>query len=473
MAFTSPTTENKSKPDEVTRCALIGDAEARTRKHTADILRKSGWVVETVATAQDAQDLIVRKAFNVALIDSALAGTDGLSLLEHIKSLRPYANVILTTSTPDVDEAVEAIRRGAIDYVTKPVEIERVANCIEHLDGRSMREHTDQAPRATPAHAAKTFISGNPQMLELLEAAAMVAGTKATILITGESGTGKEVLAAHIHRAADKPDLPFVAVNCAALPDTLIESELFGHEKGAFTGATQRKMGKFEQVGEGTLVLDEIGDMPLALQPKILRVLQERRIERLGGAGDRPFHGQVVAITNQDLEAAVKDGRFREDLYYRINVVPLHLPPLRARRDDVPLLARYFISQFASRYQKDLEAPAPRVLEQMAAEEWRGNVRELENRIERAVLLSRGPRLDDGLLVGNGPCMPSADETAVIQAGLSVKGMEKILICKTMHAVNHNRTRASALLGISIRTLRNKLKEYQTSQTDVQGEARP
>jgi DNA-binding NtrC family response regulator len=292
-------------------------------------------------------------------------------------------------------------------------------------------------------------------------------------LITGESGTGKEVLAAYIHRVADKADLPFVAVNCAALPDTLIESELFGHEKGAFTGATQRKMGKFEQVGEGTLVLDEIGDMPLALQPKILRVLQERRIERLGGAGDRPFNGQVVAITNQDLEAAVKDGRFREDLYYRINVVPLHLPPLRARPDDVPLLVQYFISQYASRYQKNLETPSPSILERMAAEEWRGNVRELENRIERAVLLSRGPQLDDELLRGNGPTIPTPDDAAVIQAGLSVKGMEKILICKTMHAVNHNRTRASELLGISIRTLRNKLKEYQTSHPDFQGEARP
>ncbi len=472
MSIMSPTTERGTLSDGSTRLALIADADARTCKHTADILRKFGWVVETVATSQSAQDLIVRKTFDVTLIDSALAGNDDLQLLERIQSLRPSSNIILTTSTPDVDEAVEAIRRGAVDYMTQPVEIERVATCIEHLDGQSVREHADQAPRAMPGNAAKTFISGNPQMLALLEAAAMVAGTKATILITGESGTGKEVLAAHIHRAAAKPDLPFVAVNCAALPDTLIESELFGHEKGAFTGATQRKRGKFEQVGEGTLVLDEIGDMPLALQPKILRVLQERRIERLGGVGDRPFNGQVIAITHQDLEAAVKDGRFREDLYYRINVVPFHLPPLRARRDDVPLLARHFISRYASCYQKNLEAPSPNILEQMAAEEWRGNVRELENRIERAVLLSRGPRLDDDLLVGNGPCMPPADETALIQAGLSVKGMEKILICKTMHAVNHNRTRASELLGISIRTLRNKLKEYQTSQTDLQGEAR-
>ena len=302
MSIMSPTTERGTLSDGSTRLALIADADARTCKHTADILRKFGWVVETVATSQSAQDLIVRKTFDVTLIDSALAGNDDLQLLERIQSLRPSSNIILTTSTPDVDEAVEAIRRGAVDYMTQPVEIERVATCIEHLDGQSVREHADQAPRAMPGNAAKTFISGNPQMLALLEAAAMVAGTKATILITGESGTGKEVLAAHIHRAAAKPDLPFVAVNCAALPDTLIESELFGHEKGAFTGATQRKRGKFEQVGEGTLVLDEIGDMPLALQPKILRVLQERRIERLGGAGDRPFNGQVVAITHQDLE---------------------------------------------------------------------------------------------------------------------------------------------------------------------------
>nr|MDJ0667705.1 sigma 54-interacting transcriptional regulator [Desulfobacterales bacterium] len=219
-------------PEEVTRCALVADAEAPTRKHTADILQKSGWAVETVATPQAVQDLIVRKAFNLALIDSALAGTDGLQFLERIKSLRPDGEIIITTSTPNVDEAVEAIRRGAIDYITQPVAVERLLTCIEHLGGRSTQKPADQSPRSTQVQGAKTFISGNPEMLELLEAAAMVAGTKATILITGESGTGKEVLAAHIHRVANKADQPFVAVNCAALPDTLIESELFGHEKG-------------------------------------------------------------------------------------------------------------------------------------------------------------------------------------------------------------------------------------------------
>lgn len=314
------------------------------------------------------------------------------------------------------------------------------------------------------ARADKVFITRNADMQQLLDAADQVAGSRATILITGESGTGKEVLARHIHQAAGGCDRPFIAVNCAALPETLIESELFGHEKGAFTGAVNRKTGKFEQVGDGTLVLDEIGDMPLVLQPKILRILQERRIERLGGAAEQPFGGQVIAITNQDLGAAVRDGRFREDLYYRINVVPFHLPPLRARKDDIPVLVHHFLTKYAALYAKAFEPLDVAGLARLSGEAWPGNVRELENRIERAVLLSSGPRLDTERLAENHHHVQSKDEEAVIQAGLSVRGMEKILICKTMQAVNHNRAKASELLGISIRTLRNKLNEYQAGQ---------
>ena len=321
------------------------------------------------------------------------------------------------------------------------------------------------------ALTANVFITGNAKMRQLLASADQVAGSRATILVTGESGTGKEVLARYIHQAAGRGKRPLIAVNCAALPDTLIESELFGYEKGAFTGAVQRKAGKFEQVGEGTLVLDEIGDMPPLLQPKILRILQERRIERLGGASDQPFQGQVIAITNQDLGAAVKDGRFREDLYYRINVVPFHLPPLRARRDDIPLLIGHFVAKYAALYAKAFDPPDAQVLAHLSHEAWPGNVRELENRIERAVLLSPGPRLNTECLTENRSLMPAADEDLVIRAGLSVRGMEKILIHKTMQAVNHNRAKASELLGISVRTLRNKLNEYQADQSQTQRQA--
>ncbi len=473
MPFASPTKGLVTTTRGSRGSVLVVDAEVRSRRQTADTLQQAGLTVEAVGSVQAAQDVIARKRFDVALIDAACEGADVLQVLARIQGLIPDSELILTTTSPDVEEAVEAIRRGAADYLTKPVDVDKVDACIRHLNAKDTKDNDVHSVPQTEEPSPRTFISEDPGMRQLLEAAAMVAGTKATILITGESGTGKEVLAAYIHHAAGKPEFPFVAVNCAALPDTLIESELFGHEKGAFTGAAQRKTGKFEQVGEGTLVLDEIGDMPLVLQPKILRVLQERRIERLGGSVSLPFNGQVIAVTHQDLQAAVKEGRFREDLYYRINVVPFHLPPLRARRDDIPLLARHFVTKYTSLYQKELAAPSARILEQMAAEEWRGNVRELENRIERAVLLSRGPRMNDELLVGDGQPMAPPDGTAVIEAGLSVKGMEKILICKTMHAVNHNRTRASELLGISIRTLRNKLKEYQTNQPDIQGETRP
>nr|MBL0712142.1 sigma-54-dependent Fis family transcriptional regulator [Desulfobacterales bacterium] len=387
MRFTTKTAECGNLSAGSSRTALVAEAKEHDREAACDCLQQHGFEVAVVNSGKAAVALIVRNSFTLALVDSALKDLTGLQVLERIRDLRPQSDVILTSSRPDIDEAVDAIRLGAIDYMTKPVDPERLKFCIGHLSDQDTRRHARGPNRDADATMDKSFLTCNPGVLQLLEAASMVAGSRATILITGESGTGKEVLAAYIHQAAGQPERPFVAVNCAALPETLIESELFGHEKGAFTGAAQSKAGKFEQVGAGTLVLDEIGDMPLTLQPKILRILQERRIERLGGATDRSFEGQVIAITNQDLEAAVKDGRFREDLYYRINVVPFHLPPLRARRDDIPLLAGHFINKYARLYGKTFEAVSPRVMARMRAEEWKGNVRELENRIERSVLM--------------------------------------------------------------------------------------
>ncbi len=459
--------------DSPQQSALIVEAESGIGEKPLAVLKQAGFAVQMVANGQAAVSILEHKAFNLALVDCALTDMDGLAVLDRIKHQSPDTDVIVVSSSPSVEEAVAAIHKGAADYMARPVDTEKLAARLGHLKAERGRSPAAGLQEDHGIDGGLNFITRNPAMMQLLEAAKHVAGTQATVLITGESGTGKEVLARFIHRAADRPGRPLVAVNCAALPETLIESELFGHEKGAFTGAAQRKIGKFEQVGEGTLILDEIGDMPLALQPKILRVLQERRIERLGGGADRSFNGQVIALTNQDLAAAVKAGRFREDLYYRINVVPFHLPPLRARRDDIPLLTRHFITKYETLYAKRFDAVEAHILERMCAENWRGNVRELENRIERAVLLSPAPQLDDALLADGNLTLQTADDDAVIRAGLSVRGMEKILISKTMQAVNQNRAKASELLGISVRTLRNKLNEYKACQDEVRREALP
>ena len=301
--------------------------------------------------------------------------------------------------------------------------------------------------------------------MEVLDTARRVARSTATVLVQGESGTGKELLAAFVHRHGLHPDAPYVAVNCAALPESLAESELFGHEKGAFTGAVMRKIGKFEQARRGTLVLDEIGEMTLPLQAKMLRALQEREIDRVGGTAPIAVEARVVAITNRDLSNAVCSGTFREDLFYRIQVVPLVIPPLRERPGDIPLLADHFLAQFASRAGKAVRRFADEALERLSRHEWRGNVRELEHRVERAVLLA-----DDDVLTSRhlgwagasdgGRILP-APAAAGPPTGTTVWEMERQLIMGTLSEVNQNRTRAAELLGISIRTLRNKLREYR------------
>ncbi len=442
---------------------IVGEASAFRRRCSA-LFAEAGYENVAVAGGQTALEALAQTTFELTLVDCDSIDGDSLTLLDGIKRLAPGTAVVLVSASPQVDEAVAAMRSGAADYLVKPVDPERLAALIrfredDRTDGPENLRQNDRSNRA--------FITRDPLVIELLEAAERVAGTGATILITGESGTGKEILARHIHQAAGHPDRPFVAVNCAALPETLIESELFGHEKGAFTGASQRRVGKFEQVGEGTILLDEIGDMPMTLQPKILRVLQEKRIDRLGAADSREFKGQVIALTNQNLEKAVQSGAFREDLYYRLNVIPFNLPPLRSRRADIPLLARHFITKYETLYHKAFAAVDDTVLMALAREEWRGNVRELENRVERAVLLSPGPKLGNALRPAEGRAVIPVGEDAVIRAGLSVKCMEEILISKTMQAVNHNRAKASELLGISVRTLRNKLNAYKSGQNQT------
>ncbi len=440
---------------------LIVEPNPAERAELTRILRRCGFEPAGAAGMQDALARLPQGVFRALVSAAELPDGDGTELVKSVGCQAPGVPVVLVSGRGTVARAVAAMRAGACDYLLRPLDPEALESAVRQALGAVAA--AVRAPRHSTSQ--KTFITRDPRLMEVLETARRVARSTATVLVQGESGTGKELLAAFVHRHGLHPDAPYVAVNCAALPESLAESELFGHEKGAFTGAVMRKIGKFEQARRGTLVLDEIGEMALPLQAKLLRALQEREIDRVGGTAPVAVEARVVAITNRDLSNAVCSGTFREDLFYRIQVVPLVIPPLRERPGDIPLLADHFLAQFAARAGKAVRRFADEAIERLSRHEWRGNVRELEHRVERAVLLT-----DDDTLTSRhlgwagapegGRSLP-APTVAVPRSGTTVWEMERQLIMGTLSEVNQNRTRAAELLGISIRTLRNKLREYR------------
>jgi two-component system response regulator FlrC len=454
------------------KTVLVVEPEDDLRSTMTRVLQRSGFDVEGAAGAQEAIRRMSRSVCRLIVASAEVADVSGANLLKAAGRQNPGIPVILTSASATVAAAVAAMREGACDYLIKPFSPETLEAAV-----RSAVNACGPQPAASrePEHRSsqKTFITHDPRLIEVIQMARQVARSTATVLIQGESGTGKELLAAFIHRHSLHPEAPYVAVNCAALPEQLAESELFGHEKGAFTGAVTRKVGKFELARKGTLVLDEIGEMPLPLQAKLLRALQEREIDRVGGTLPVPVEARVVAITNRDLAQAVGAGSFREDLYFRVNVVPLVIPPLRDRPGDIPLLADHFLARFNAQAGKCIRRFSEDASELLSRHEWKGNVRELENRVERAVLLAEG----DVILPGHLGLAPRLDARAgkppavIFRPGTTVWEMERQLIMGTLSEVNQNRTRAAELLGISIRTLRNKLREYRVG-AEVQVEAR-
>jgi len=426
------------------------------------VLERSGFDVESVVGAQEAVDRMSQGVCRLVVASAEAGDLSGANLLQAAGRLAPVIPVILTSARASVAAAVAAMREGACDYLIKPFSSETLEAAVRSaVTACGPRPAAAQA--AEPRSLQKTFITHDPRLLEVLQMGRQVARSMATVLIQGESGTGKELLAAFIHRHSLHPGAPYVAVNCAALPEHLAESELFGHEKGAFTGAVMRKAGKFELAKKGTLVLDEIGEMSLPLQAKLLRALQEREIDRVGGTLPVPVEARVVAITNRDLAQAVGAGSFREDLYFRVNVVPLVIPPLRERPGDIPLLADHFLARFNAQTGKGIRRFSEDAGELLSRHEWKGNVRELENRVERAVLLAEGD-----VILPRHLCLarrlqirPRAPAAMDVRPGTTCWEMEQELIMGTLSEVNQNRTRAAELLGISIRTLRNKLREYR------------
>lgn len=453
---------------------LVVDDESEMRSALSHALTRGGFSVESVASGTDAIVKLKKDPFSLVITDIKMPEMSGMEVLGAVKKNSPQIPVIVITAYGSIHNAVEAMQAGAADYLLKPFSFETLEVTVKKvLASAAKTGHTNHSkPNARTQTTVKTMVTQDPELLDILKLAQNVAASRSTILIQGESGTGKELMAAFIHEHSGFKEEPYVAVNCAALPDSLAESELFGHEKGAFTGAVNRKMGKFELAKNGTVVLDEISEMSPPLQAKLLRVLQEREIDRVGGSRPVPMHARVVAISNVDLRQAVTKGKFREDLYYRINVVPITIPPLRERKKDIPLLAEYFLGKYSALNNQKVPQISEAAMKQLASGNWKGNIRELENTIERAVLIGNGAKLKPEHLILDTVCAGNhAPMTVPMKAGITVREMEKQLINKTLEEVNDNRTRAAELLGISIRTLRNKLREYKEELESSAAEA--
>jgi DNA-binding NtrC family response regulator len=443
---------------------LIVDAQPDVRTEIMQSLSRVGLPVEFASDGLEALDRFKALKYSMVITDDQAPGIGGMDMLNSVRKISPQIPVVIMTANGTVPNAVAAMQAGACDYILKPFSPEVLQRTVKKIVGSSVGNGTDGSGEGgdDPFSDGKEIITRNAELMEILKQARNIAPSKATVLIQGESGTGKELLAAYIHRHGLQPNAPYVALNCAALPDTLAESELFGHEKGSFTGAVGRKIGKFELAQSGTVVLDEIGEMQLPLQAKLLRVLQEKEIDRIGGKRPIPIDARVIAISNRDLKKAITAGKFREDLYYRINVIPLTLPPLRLRQDDIVLLAEHFLGKYSRLNRKNAARLSDAAVKVLLRHPWRGNVRELENTIERAVLISSGEQiLAENLLMEAVETGGESPPPPAMRAGITVRDMEKELIFRTLEEVDDNRTHAAELLGISIRTLRNKLREYR------------
>ena len=435
---------------------LVVEDEREMQRALEAVLEGCGLRVSTAEDGLHAMTKFKQDLYDLVIADVRMPRMSGLELLKEIKRISPLTPVVLLTAYGTVEGAVNAMKEGAFDYIEKPFSPE----VLEEVVKRALASRPEEEKQKR-----RTIIAQDPKMLELLEVARTIAPSTAPVLISGESGTGKELLARYIHEQSQRRGRPFVAVNCAALPEGLLETELFGHERGSFTGAVAQKKGKFELAHRGTLLLDEVSEMPLALQAKILRALQEGEIDRVGGTKPVAVDVRVIATTNRDLVEEVHKGRFREDLFFRLNVVPLHIPPLRERKGDIPLLANFFLEKYAALNGKGIKGFSPETMKLLEEYSWPGNVRELENVVHRAVLLAKGPVIEPKDLVIDEGLVSRVDPP--IKPGTSLKEMERWLILETLKKVGGNRTQAAKLLGVSVRTIRNKLKEYKINGKDL------
>ncbi|MEQ8768585.1 MAG: sigma-54 dependent transcriptional regulator [Planctomycetota bacterium] len=442
---------------------LIVDDEALNRDSLRAILEDLGCEVESADGGRAAIEALASVDVDLVITDLKMGEVSGMDVLAAARERVPAVPVVLVTAYGTIESAVQAMRLGAEDYLLKPFSIEQIELLLEKLSERRqlVLENAYLREMVQSAAVAADIVGESRTLREQVALARRVAQTKATVLILGESGTGKELFARLIHRECDRSERPFVRVNCAALSSSLLESELFGHEKGAFTGALHKREGRFELADRGTLLLDEIGELPLELQPKLLRVLEQQEFERVGGTRTLQVDVRLIASTNRDLLEEVEAGRFREDLYYRLNVYPITLPPLRERRDDIEILARHFLARYRRELGGGLEDISPDAIELLQNFNWPGNVRELDNLIQRVSIRVPGPLLTANDLREDLPKKQGVQKGTEHFVGQRMAQIEKEVILKTLERTGQNKAEAARILGVTARTLRNKLKVYQ------------
>ena len=451
--------------------ALIVEDESLIRWSIRQKLEERGFSVHEAESGKAADAAFQAGDFDLVLLDYRLPDTTGLELLQRLRAAASEAVVVMMTAYSTIDTAVEAIKLGAFDYLSKPFEMDRLLLTVDKALETTRLRREVRALRASlgEKYGADAFVGRHERIEKLLDTVRQIGRTGAsTVLLRGETGTGKDLVARMIHHQSPRAARPFINITCTAISETLLESELFGHERGAFTDAKAQKSGLFELAHEGTIFLDEIGDMPPALQAKLLRFLEEHRFRRVGGTRELSVDVRVIAATNRDIDAAVRDGRFREDLYYRLNVVALHLPPLRERGDDVLLLTRYFVERYAAEFKQPVRGVSDAALDRIRGYAWPGNVRELRNAVERAVLLCRGDTIQADDLVLGRAAAPSADPLSLANVQLPPNGLdiellseiEKRLLQQAMARANDNQSLAAKLLNISRDRLRYRLQKH-------------
>ena len=449
---------------------LVAEDDEDSRQGLTSLLKSWGYEVGEAADGPSAFEEAVRFRPTVIVTDLVMPGMDGLALLKALRSELPSSVIILLTGYGTVESAVAAVKEGAYDYLTKPLDVDRLRLVLEKATDQAdvLREVTLLRRQLKESRGLGDLVGTSPGMQQVYHVIELAAATTAPVLIVGESGTGKELVARTIHELSERRHEPFVAVNCAAIPDGLLESELFGHEKGAFTGALARRTGLFELADRGTIFLDEVAEMSPSPQAKYLRTLQDGTIRRLGGQAELRVDLRVIAATNQDPVRAIREGRFREDLYYRLNVFNLRVPPLRERLEDIPALVGAFVDEFGERYGRRVTSVDDRVIEHLVRHPWPGNVRELRNWIERAVVACDGERLLPHHLPATSAAAEAvpAEEAIRLRVGTTWEEAERRLILTTLEAVGYNRTRAAQMLGLAPKTLYNKLKRYGPSRQD-------
>jgi len=443
---------------------LVVDDDSLVREFIIEALSRKGYRVEQAESGEKAIEMLNQQEFDLIITDLKMQKASGIDVLKATMSIQPDCRVMVITAFGTIENAVEAMKLGACDYITKPFNASELEILVSRaLDYKKLKEENRYLKQElAESYSYENLVGHSPAMLKIFDIIKNVADTTSTILISGATGTGKEMVARAIHYNSSRADKPFIKMNCAALPEGLIESELFGHEKGAFTSAVKSSIGRFEQANKGTLLLDEISEIPPKIQAKLLRVIQERELERLGSGQTISVDVRIIATSNRDLKQEVSKGRFRDDLFFRLQVIPINLPSLSERLDDIPLMSEFFLQKYCRREGIPLKTLSEKVVKYFMSYNWPGNVRELENYIERAVVMSSSQELklsDFPMEVAIGsPRLESVDT----DVGSTIADMERRLIYKTLEANDWNKARTSEILGITTRTLRNKLGEYRS-----------